>query len=149
MYCMHIPYTHTQHNTAHTTHTHTRRHTHIYIAHKHLQLDYYMYIYIYRDNLREVDVSPFVQPVGPACILPSTAVGVFPDGNHCGGNKSGDTCEDKWMDVTAEVLWAFLGFALLMGINRLPQLHLYWSTDPVFHYFPIAGRIPRDRFFAI
>ena len=37
----------------------------------------------------------------------------------------GDAAGDKWSDVTAEDIRAFLGFALLMGINRLPQLRLY------------------------
>ena len=50
--------------------------------------------------------------------------------------------------MVEEDLWAFLGFALLMGINRLPLLRLYWSTDPVYHYLPIE-RITRDRFLAI
>ena len=36
-----------------------------------------------------------------------------------------------------------------MGINKLPQLHLYWNTNPAFHYLPVAERITRDRFFAI
>ena len=46
----------------------------------------------------------------------------------------GDTADAKWMNVTAEDIWGFLGFALLMGINKLPQLHQYWSTDPVYCY---------------
>ena len=61
----------------------------------------------------------------------------------------GDVAEGKWTDVTDADIWAFLGFTLLMGINRLPQTHLYWNKDPVFHYLSIAGRIPRDRFMAI
>ena len=61
----------------------------------------------------------------------------------------GDSAAQKWTDVTAEDIWAFLGFALLMGINRLPQLHLYWNTDPAYHYLPIAELITRDRFMAI
>ena len=61
----------------------------------------------------------------------------------------GDAASGKWEDVDANDIWAFLGFALLMGINRLPQLHLYWNTNPAFHYLPIAERITRDRFFAI
>ena len=44
---------------------------------------------------------------------------------------------------------AYMGFAILMGINRLPDLYDYWSTDEVFHYYPIASRIPRKRFLEI
>ena len=61
----------------------------------------------------------------------------------------GESVGAKWEDVVEEDIWAFLGFALLMGINRLPQLRLYWITDPVYHYLPIAERIIRDRFLAI
>ena len=109
-----------------------------------------------------MDVSPFVQPVGPAGILPPTVLGVFrlfftttlmativEETNRYARQVLGDAADAKWLDVTAEDIWAFLGFALLMGINKLPQLHQYWNTDPVYHYLPIAERIPRDRFLAI
>ena len=38
------------------------------------------------------------------------------------------------------------GFAILMGINRLPEIRDYWSTDENLRYAPIANRITRDRF---
>ena len=57
------------------------------------------------------------------------------------GNGAGG----KWTDVTADVIWAFLRYALLMGINCLPQFH----QQPAFHYLPIAEQITRDHFMAI
>ncbi len=36
-------------------------------------------------------------------------------------------------------LRAFLGICILMGMNRLPATTDYWSTDPIFHYFPVAS----------
>ena len=33
-----------------------------------------------------------------------------------------------------------------MGINILPEIRDYWSTDEKLHYSPIASRISRDRF---
>ena len=48
-----------------------------------------------------------------------------------------------------EEMKAYLGFCILMGINHLPALDDYWSTDPTRHYSPIADRITRDRFRAI
>ena len=36
-----------------------------------------------------------------------------------------------------------------MGINHLPALHHYWSTDSLLHYAPVAERITRDRFLSI
>ena len=44
----------------------------------------------------------------------------------------------RWTDVTPVDIWAFLGFAILMGINHLPALHHYWSKDEQLHYKPIA-----------
>ena len=103
----------------------------------------------------DVDVNKFVEPeecglVGPAVILPYTVLGIFQlfftsatvgtivcETNTYARQVLGDQASDKWTDVTVEDIWAFLGFALLMGINRLPQIPLYWNTDPAFHYLPI------------
>ena len=103
-----------------------------------------------------------MEPVGPAIILPTTVVGIFRlfftsalvgtivhETNKYARQVLGDAASGKWEDVDADDISAFLGFALLMGINRLPQLHLYWNTNPAFHYLPIAERITRDRFLAI
>ena len=46
--------------------------------------------------------------------------------------------------TTVEELKAYLGFMILMGINRLPEIH--WSTDDKLHNSFIALRITRDRF---
>ena len=39
-----------------------------------------------------------------------------------------------------------MGFMILMGINKLPEIRDYWSTNEYLHYVPIADRISRDRF---
>ena len=54
-----------------------------------------------------------------------------------------------WEQATVPELKAYFGFMILMGINKLPALVDYWKVDPIFHYAPVAGRIARDRFFAI
>ena len=54
-----------------------------------------------------------------------------------------------WKYVTEEDIWAFFGFCILMGINRLQALRHYWSNDPHFHYQPVAGYISRKRFMDI
>ena len=115
------------------------------------------------DQTHKVPVAEFVEPVGPtSVVLPPTVLGIFKlfftttlvativeQTNVYARQVLGDAAEGKWTDVTDADIWAFLGFALLMGINRLPQTHLYWNKDPVFHYLPIAEWIPRDRFMAI
>ena len=52
----------------------------------------------------------------------------------------------SWEKITNEEMKAYLGFCILMGINHLPALDDYWSTDPTLHYSPVADRITRDRF---
>ena len=104
-------------------------------------------------------MSPFVQPVGPSNILPPTVLEIFQlfftsalmatvveQTNIYAHQVLGDSAEGRWTDVTPEDMWAFLGFVILMGINRLPQINLYWNTSPEFHYRAIAEKITRDRF---
>ena len=47
---------------------------------------------------------------------------------------------------TCEDVRAFMGFNILMGINRQPSTEDYWKKDPIPYYKPIAQRISRDRF---
>jgi len=47
----------------------------------------------------------------------------------------------KWTDVTNADMLAFLGFSILMGVNKLPALIHYWCKSPIFRYSPIADHI--------
>lgn len=48
---------------------------------------------------------------------------------------------DKWTKLTADELWAYFGFMILMGVNQLPALA---ELDPTYRYRPIADRITRE-----
>ena len=61
----------------------------------------------------------------------------------------GDQTQTSWTNVTEGDIYAFLGIAILMGVNQLPALAHYWRKDPIFHYSPIADSISRDQFLAI
>ena len=113
-------------------------------------------------DIHPVTVNTFVQPVGPSAILPPTILGIFQlffstaltativdQTNIYARQVLGENAEDQWTDVLADNIWAFLGFSILMGINRLSSLCHYWSRDPTYRYHPIADRIPRDHFYAI
>lgn len=55
---------------------------------------------------------------------------------------------EQWSKVTADEIWAYFGFMILMGINRLPAIADYWKLDPTYRY-SLADRITRDRFLEI
>lgn len=44
---------------------------------------------------------------------------------------------------------SFLELIILMGINHLPNMKLYWSKDMVFHNAFISSIMSRDRFLQI
>ena len=117
---------------------------------------------VWSSSLSEVNVAPFEEEVGPAAALsPSISVlelfqmfftsalvaTIVEQTNEYARLVLGDA--RPWREVTTNDIWAFFGFCILMGINRLPALHHYWSTDPLLYYAPVADRITRDRFFSI
>ena len=61
----------------------------------------------------------------------------------------GDNGVGNWTDVMESDILAFLGLAILMGINQFPSLADCWKKDPYFHYSPIADRITQDWFLQI
>ena len=53
----------------------------------------------------------------------------------------------EWFDTTVEEMKAFIGILILMGIQKLPRLEMYWSTHySVIHTPGIADIMPRVRF---
>ena len=50
-----------------------------------------------------------------------------------------------WETDLAEIR-AYLGFMVVMGINRLPEIRDYWSTDSKMHNAFISSHITRRRF---
>ena len=53
---------------------------------------------------------------------------------------------NKWETISAQEMRAYLGFCILMGMVKLPEIEDYWKADPYFHYAPVASRISRERF---
>jgi hypothetical protein len=51
-----------------------------------------------------------------------------------------------WTDTTPEEIRAYLSILIMMGIKRLPRIHLYWSTDPRFSGSWISDVMPKTRF---
>ena len=44
---------------------------------------------------------------------------------------------------------SFLGLVILMGINNLPNMKLYWSNDMIFQNTFISSKMSRNRFLQI
>ena len=109
-----------------------------------------------------VTLQSFAENVGPAVPVAASILEIFRlfftralmstvilQTNLYAQQVLGEKSIDSWTDVTESDILAFLGFAILMGINQLPSLADYWKKDPYFHYSPIADRITRDRFLEI
>lgn len=56
-----------------------------------------------------------------------------------------DGSQKKW-STTEKEMKAYLGFCILMGLVREPEIRDYWSQDEHLHYTPITDRISRKRF---
>ncbi|XP_062531825.1 piggyBac transposable element-derived protein 4-like [Bombyx mori] len=52
----------------------------------------------------------------------------------------------KWKDTTIEEMERFMGVLMVMGISKVPNLHLYWSKKRCYRNEYIANLITRDRF---
>ena len=55
----------------------------------------------------------------------------------------------KWKETNSEEMMVFLGLTLLMGLDKKPQLNMYWSTDPLFYSPIFSATMKRDRYFLI
>ncbi|XP_045452948.1 piggyBac transposable element-derived protein 4-like [Melitaea cinxia] len=52
----------------------------------------------------------------------------------------------NWTPVNSVEIKAFIGMIIMMGINPLPSIDLYWSSDPFFRNNEIAAVMPIKRF---
>ena len=63
-------------------------------------------------------------------------------------SHTGDGPVPQW-ETDSDEMKAYFGFCILMGMNKLPDLYDYWSSEEAFHYMPVASRISRKRFLEI
>jgi len=56
---------------------------------------------------------------------------------------------NNWKDVSKKDIELFLGLIILMGVNNLPNMKLYWSKDMVFRNTFISSIMSRNRFLQI
>ena len=114
---------------------------------------------VWTNTLNPVTIQPFTSPVGPTVPIPESPVDVFDlfftddilqktveESNRYAQQVMGQEKYDNWRKITIPELRAHMGFSILMGVNKLPEIEDYWKKDPHLHYGPIADRITRDRF---
>ena len=56
---------------------------------------------------------------------------------------------DEWCDVTCHEIRAFLAINIVMGINHLPTLEAYWSTNPALGCEWISATMSKNRYMKI
>ena len=108
-------------------------------------------------TLTPIPIPPFSSPVGSTIDIPASPIDTFDlmftldllddmveQTNLYAKEVMGEEKFNSWCKVTREELRAYLGFCILMGINHLPALDDYWSTDPALHYSAVTDRITRD-----
>ncbi|XP_068671890.1 piggyBac transposable element-derived protein 4-like [Montipora foliosa] len=67
--------------------------------------------------------------------------------NRYARQKLADTPRlQKWKDITNRELKAYFGICIIMGINNLPRIAMYWSTDPFIGNSGIQSVMTKNRF---
>ena len=67
--------------------------------------------------------------------------------NRYARQKLADTPRlEKWKDITNRELKAYFGICIIMGINNLPRIAMYWSTDPFIGNTGIQSVMTKNRF---
>ena len=114
---------------------------------------------VWTDIESDIGVDEFKEKVGPNCTVSSKPIDIFlslfsmmtldiivQETNRYARQCMGP--DTSWQTNREEIL-AYIGFCTLMGINKLPDMYDYWSTNEYLHYLPIASKISRKRFLSI
>ncbi|XP_053372688.1 piggyBac transposable element-derived protein 4-like [Mercenaria mercenaria] len=51
--------------------------------------------------------------------------------NYARWKATQDQPDDKWVETNENEMKAFIGINVIMGINALPELDMYWSSNPL------------------
>ena len=100
-------------------------------------------------------MEPFTSTYGPSVVITADPLELFSqffdndvidllvrETNRYAAQCRGD---NTW-ETNRQEIRAYLGFHILMGINKLPEVRDYWANDTRLHYAPIADKISRLRF---
>ena len=49
--------------------------------------------------------------------------------NRYAVQKNGESPDENWQDTTPEEIRAYIGVLIMMGVNQLPELSMYWSEN--------------------
>lgn len=94
------------------------------------------------DKLSPICIEPFDCFIGPTILVPSSLFeiflsfftelinGIVDTSNSYAKETMHSEKYAEWPKITPTELRAYLGFQMLMSINRLPSLDDYWSKNP-------------------
>ena len=112
----------------------------------------------WRDIRQQVTVVEFTQPSGPTKVLASSQKlqkilslnfskkiwnHICNQTNHYAQQSIQVTPDPEWKELTVPDLKAWIGCLIAMGLNRLPNIKMYW--DSIWKFSLIANRFTRDR----
>ena len=111
------------------------------------------------DKVTSNPIEDFCSEVGPTVEIPETPLDIFllfftpeslkhieVESNRYAKQIMTSEEYDEWKPIDVADLKAFLGFQILMGLNKLPSVDDYWKQSQVYHYSPIADKISRRRY---
>ena len=95
-------------------------------------------------NEENIHVEPYVSSAGPRVSVGDILQLLRPPVFDTETNRYARLCreragEEHTWETTEEEIMAYLGFTILMGLNRLPYIYDYWSTESFLHYFEISS----------
>ena len=110
----------------------------------------------------ELDIPAFTAPTGIIpppdppehpidCFITTAILEMFRIQTNCRAHSelaqvSHKKILDDWKDVSVGEMHAFIAIVVTMGINELPDVLDYWSTDSYYHNSFVSSLMPRDRF---
>ena len=92
-------------------------------------------------NPNEYNSLDFLQLLWPESLVDV----VVEETNRYGLNRGGH----KWVNITREDVWAFLGIIICMGIHRLPNISDYWSKDSLLGVADVRKSMSLRKFWSI
>ncbi|XP_069127706.1 piggyBac transposable element-derived protein 4-like [Argopecten irradians] len=113
------------------------------------------------DELKDVDTTDFTETAGPRHDLPPTASvlmffflmfsdtffsTMMEETNRYAAQRQETHPDPDWYDTTIPEMMAFIGMQIMMGVVQVPNLGIYWSSNPFLGNAGFQRVMSRNRF---